>query len=894
MPDWKSLIRARVAPLSDLDAAREADIVDELAQHVAEHYAELVAAGVAETDAVNRALAPLNDPARIAREIARADRPRRAAPVPPPAGGSVIGHVGRDIRYALRLLRRAPAFATAAIVTLTLGIGANVAIFSVVRAVVLKPPPYRDPSRVVAFLNSRSGGTAAIYSSSLPDYEDWKRQLTSFESMGLMSGWTFNITSLELPERVFGARVTGSLFPTLGTPALIGRGIEPADDQPGGDEVVVLGYAVWQRLFAGDRGIVGRTVMMEGRPHIVIGVMPPRFRFPMDDVELWAAIKDNMTGMPRNSRFMAVVGRLRSGVTVTAAQAEVDTAGAQLETAYPQTNKGWRVRLAGAHEAVVGDTKPALIALAGAVGFVLLIACANVSNLLLARASARRRESTIRIAVGASRGRLVAQCLTEGLVLSTFGGVCGIAVAYGAILVLVAFGPADIPRLSETAVDVPVLGFALFVAILAGALPSLAPAMRALRPSSLKDGFGDYSTTGRSRVGAILIVCEVALAMTLAVAGALVLKSFARLTAVPPGFSSQRILSLKVFLTPPRYRSVASEKQYIGKAIDRMSSVPGVEAVAAISQLPLGDPSSGQPFTVEGHSFAPGERPNADYRAVSPSYFDTLRIPVRQGRGLSEDDRDGGAMVVVVNEAMARRFWPNEDPIGRRIHWATGYPQFDTAPNTIVGVVADIKSSGLDKPERPAVYVPYTQRAFPWMRWSSFVVRTHGDPESMGRLIRQEMTTIDPLQPIYQLAPLEDVVAQSVAARRFHTGLIDLFALLALALCAVGVYGTIGYWVAERSREIGVRMALGATGRGIRTMVVARASALTAVGVVLGTGLSLVTSRLLSSLLFEVRPFDAGTITTAAVVVLTASAAAAYVPARRASTVDPLSVIRGE
>ena len=893
MPDWKSLIRARVAPLSELDAAREADIVDELAQHVAEHYAELVAAGVAGTDAVERALAPFNDPARIAREIARADRPRRSAPAPPPTGGSWMGHFGRDVRYALRLLRRAPGFAAAAIVTLALGIGANVAIFSVVRAVVLKPPPYRDPSRVVSFLNSQASA-APQPGSSLPDYEDWTRQLTSFESMGLLSGWTFNITSLELPERVFGARVTGSLFPTLGTPPLLGRAIEPADDRPGGDEVVVLGYEVWQRLFGGDRGIVGRPLMMEGRPHIVIGVMPPRFRFPTGDVELWAAIKDNMTGMPRNSRFMNVVGRLKAGATIESAQAELDATAAQLEAAYPETNKGWRVRLAGAHEVTVGSTKPALMALAGAVGFVLLIACANVSNLLLARASSRRRESTIRLAVGASRGRLVAQCLTEGIVLSTIGGLCGIAAAYGAIQAVVAFGPADIPRLSETAVDVPVLGFALLVAILAGALPSLAPAMRALRASSLKDGFGDYSTTGRSRVGAILIVCEVALAMTLAVAGALVLKSFARLTAVPPGFNSERILSLKVFLTPPGYRSVASAKQYVGSAVARMASVPGVEAAAAISQLPLGDPSSGQPFTIEGRTFAPGERPNADYRAISPTYFETLRIPVRRGRGISEDDREGGAMVVVVNEAMAHRFWPNEDPVGRRIHWATGYPTFDTPPHTIVGVVADVKSSGLDKPERPAVYAPYTQRAFPWMRWSSFVVRTHGEPESMARLIRQELTKIDPLQPIYQVAPLDDVLAQSVAARRFHTGMIDLFALLALALCAVGVYGTIGYWVAERSREIGVRMALGATGRGIRAMVVARASTLTVAGVVIGTGLSLVTSRLLSSLLFEVRPFDAGTIATASVVVLAASAAAAYIPARRASSVDPLTVIRGE
>ena len=450
--------------------------------------------------------------------------------------------------------------------------------------------------------------------------------------------------------------------------------------------------------------------MMEGRPHIVIGVMPPRFRFPMDDVELWAAIKDNMTGMPRNSRFMDVVGRLKARRDgLTAAQAEVDATSAQLEAAYPETNKGWRVRLAGAHEAVVGDTKPALIALAGAVGFVLLIACANVSNLLLARASSRRRESTIRLAVGAEPG--------------PSGG----AVPHGKprplddrrrlrrrrspmarFKCVVAFGPADIPRLSETAVDVPVLGFALLVAILAGRA-SFAGAgdARLAAVSRSRTAFGDYSTTGRSRVGAILIVCEVALAMTLAVAGALVLKSFARLTAVPPGFNSQRILSLKVFLTPPRYRSVASEKQYIGKAVDRMSSVPGVEAVAAISQLPLGDPSSGQPFTIEG-------------RSLCARRASKRRLPRRQPVVLRHAPDSRAARARSLAKTIARterwsswstrrwraRFWPNEDPIGRRIHWATGYPQFDTAPHTIVGVVADIKSSGLDKPERPAAVRP--------------------------------------------------------------------------------------------------------------------------------------------------------------------------------------------
>jgi len=894
MPDWRALVRARLGPLP-VDPAREADIVDELAQHAAEHYADLIAGGAAEADAMRTALAPLSDPRRVAADIARADRPRPAAPAPPAAGGSIAGAFLRDVTYAVRLLARAPGFAAVALVTLALGIGANAAIFSVVRAVILRPPPYRDPARLVAFLNSRSEAPGSITSSSMPDYEDW-RKLSSFEDLGLLSGWTFNIIGLELPERVFGARVTGSLFQTLGTPPLLGRTIGPEDDRPG-DEVVVLGYRVWQRLFGGDPAIVGRPIMMEGRPHIVVGVMPPRFRYPTDDIEMWAALKDNMGGMPRNSRFMAVVGRLKPGVTLATAQAEIDTATASLARQYPDTNNGWRVTLTGVHDALVRGSRPAVLALAGAVGLVLLIACANLANLLLARATSRRRETAIRLALGASRGRIAAQWLTENLVLALAGGACGVAIAFAAVRLVVAFGPADVPRLDETAVDVPVLAFTFVVAMLAGALPALVPAIRSARESSasaLKDGAGGYATAVGAKGGALLIVGEIALAMTLAVAGGLLLKSFARLTSVQPGFDPSRVLSLKVFLGPPRYRSVTSEKQFIRGALDRMATIGGVESAAAVSQLPLGDPASGQPFTIEGRTFAPSERPNADYRAVSPSYFGTMRVPLLRGRPFSDADREDAPMVVIVNDAMARRFWPNEDPIGQRIRWSTGYAAFDTAPHTVVGVVADVKSGGLDKAERPAVYAPFAQRSFPWLRWTSFVVRTTGDPEPFARTIRRELTAIDPQQPIYQVAALDTVVSQSVAARRFNTGLIDLFAALAIALCAVGVYGTIGYWVAERAREIGVRMALGATRRGIRRMIVARACALSGAGVVLGIALSIWSGRLLSTLLFDVQPFDPATIAAAALLVLGTGAAAAYIPARRASALDPLSVIRGE
>jgi putative ABC transport system permease protein len=439
--------------------------------------------------------------------------------------------------------------------------------------------------------------------------------------------------------------------------------------------------------------------------------------------------------------------------------------------------------------------------------------------------------------------------------------------------------------------------FTAVVAMIAGILPVLTVVARALGrtpTAALKDGFGGSSSAMRQRGGSLVIVVEVALAMTLAVAGVLLLKSFARLTAVAPGFDAAQVLSFKVFLGPPRYRSVASEKQYVREALGRLATLPGVEDAATVTQLPLGDPASGQPFEIDGRVPPVGERPMIAYRAVSADYFNALRIPFVRGRRFSDDDRQDSTPVVVINDAAAKRFFPGGDPIGQRIHWVSGIAAFDATRLTIVGVVADVKSSGLDKPEAPAIYAPYTQRVFPWLRWNSFVVRTHGDPATYERTIREEMTKVDPLQPIYQIVPLDAVVAQSVAARRFHTSLLDLFAALALVLCSVGVYGTINYWVAERARELGVRMALGATRRRIRSMVVGRAGALTAIGIALGVMLSIATTRALSTMLYGVQPFDIGTMAIASAIVLTTGAAAAYIPARRASSVDPLSVIRGD
>jgi putative ABC transport system permease protein len=546
-------------------------------------------------------------------------------------------------------------------------------------------------------------------------------------------------------------------------------------------------------------------------------------------------------------------------------------------------------------DAVVGNVKTPLFILLGAVGLVLLIACANVSSLVLAQVTSRERETAIRLALGASRPRIVAQLVTENVVMSLIGGAAGIGLAYAAVRLLAAFGPADVPRIDETRVDGAVLAFAVVVSLVAGVAPALAPAMRAVRVAlqpSLKEGLGGYATAARSRFGSLLVVAEVALAVTLAVAGGLLLKSFARLTAVAPGFDAGRVLSLKIFLLPPRYMTIASEQQFISRALDSIAAAPGVESAAAISQLPLGDPSSNERFEISGRSEEPDAPPSAGFRAVSANYFSTLKIPIVAGRALADSDGEASSFVVVVNQSMARRYWPDRDPVGQHIRWAT--KGRDHRWLTIVGVAADVKSNGLDKPEAPAVYAPYTQRVFPWVRWNTFVVRTHDEPMAYAMPIRRGLLAIDPNLPVFQIASLEQVIAASTAERRFHTLLLDLFAGLALALAAIGVYGTIAYWVSERTREIGVRMALGANARAIALMVVNRSVGLAAAGIAAGLALSLAATRALQSLLFDVSPTDVPTFVAVALVVMASAVLAAYLPARRAARLDPVSVIRGE
>ena len=902
--DLKALVRARIGAVP-VDPVREADIVDELAQHVAEHYADLLASGCA---GARRRRAGAGA-ARRSRPRRRGDRSRRSPariagrltrhePAPPPSGGSIAGTIARDVRYAMRLLLRAPGFAAAAIITLALGIGANAAIFSVVRAVVLKPPPYRDPSRVVAFLNSRTGAPGSITSSSLPDYEDWQRQLTSFDGLGLLSGWTFNITGLELPERVFGARVSGSLFPLLGTPPLLGRVIEPADDRAGRRRSP---RARLSRLAAAVRGATGTSsaARHDGRT--------PAHRHRRDAAAVSLPdrrhrdVGRDQRQHDRHAAQQPVHGRggaVETGVSSRRRRPKWTRSARSSRSAYPETNKGWRVRLAGVHDAVVGDTKPALLVLVGAVGLVLLIACANVSNLLLARATSRRRETAIRLALGAGRGRLVAQWLTENLVLSLAGGAGGVALAYGAVRTRRRVrarrraaprrdgrgrcGARVHPRRRDAGrrASRARAGGSHAAHLVAcgdeGRDRRLLRRRGGPRRRGVDRGRGGGRDDARRRRRAAVQELRAA------DGGGARLRSRAR--AQPQGVPDAASL--------PHRR--------LRQAVHRSSLERWPRFPASSRSRPCRSCRSATPRRRSCSTSRAGRSipPTGRSRHIGPS------APTISGRCASRSC--GGVRSPRTTARTARSSSSSttrrRGGSGRtriRSGNASGGPLASSRStsrwHTIVGVVADVKSNGLDKPEPPAIYAPYPQRMFTWLRWNSFVVRTHGEPQSYARAIREELTKIDPMQPIYQVASLDTVIAKSVAARRFHTGLVDLFA----ALGARAVRGRrlrhhrlLGRRAHARNRRAhGARRhpprhhADGGRPRGRldgdrrrdRHRPVARRPAARC-------------RRCCSACSRSTSPRSRP----CRCIVLGTGAAAAYIPARRASPLDPLSVIRGE
>ncbi len=809
----------------------------------------------------------------------------------------------QDVRYSIRRLGKSPLFALIVVVTLALGIGANTAIFSAVNAILLRPLPYADPGQLVTiyhFYPTLNNLKAPI---SAPGFRDYQAQTRSFSSMAVQTGWNANLTGVGDPVRLQGTRVTGRLFSTLGVPAMIGRTIQPGEDSLGQDHVVVLSHGVWQRLFGSDRKIVGTRLSLNGESYEVVGVMPPGFRtFFGRNSEIWAplAFTPEQLAGGRTNEYLDVTARLKPGVSIEQASAELKELAERMKQQYPgQYGSTWTLTTESLDRIATGDIRPALLVLLGAVGFVLLIACANVANLLLARAAGRTREIAVRTALGATRDRLVRQLLTESVILSLAGGAIGLALAWAGLRTLVALKGGNLPRADEIGIDGHVMTFTLIVSVLTGLLFGLAPALHFSAMGlheNLKEGTrGATSDRGSLIVRRALVVAELALALTLLTGAGLLIKSFARLENVDPGFQPDNVLTFDIALPRTRYPSDTSQIAFFDAVLPRLAQVPGIKAVGATSVMPFGGSWSTASFDIEGYEPPPGQPgPWGDLRMVSPGFFQALHIPLLQGRLLDESDRAGSRLVVVVDDQMVRRYWPQENPIGKRITFGPPAGAADTASPEwidVVGVVGHTKHEGLAAEPRVQYYLPYRQAGRPAMQ---FAARTAGNPEGYVNAVRQAVRSIDPDQPISGVNTMNALLDQSVGQRKLSMLLLTLFSGIALLLASVGIYGVMSYSVSQRSREIGVRIALGAERADVLRMVLRQGMRLAFTGVTVGLLTAFVLTRVIASQLYDVTPTDPLTFVLVAALLTSVALVANLVPALRATQVDPAVVLREE
>jgi putative ABC transport system permease protein len=802
-------------------------------------------------------------------------------------GIRLLEEIWQDMRFGLRMLQKNPGFTLIAIITLALGIGANTAIFSVVNAALLRPLPYDNPDRImsVSVMQPQKGVYQLPFA--LPNYLDLRERAQSFTEIAAYRGWQYTITGAGEPVTVFGERVTANLFPVLGVQPMIGRYFLPEEDATGNDSAVILSYGLWQSRFGGDRNIINSPIMIDDAPRTVVGVMPPGFYFSTKSVELWVPLSPTKRDLNRALGNMRVIARLKPGINLKQAQAEVKTIAAQLEQQYPENNKDQGIQVATLQEDIVGNIKPALLMLLGAVTFVLLIACGNVANLQLAQAIARQKDIAIGMAMGATRGRLVRQLLTESIALSVIGGLLALLLAHFGAKLLVRLSTDRMPRVSETAIDFNVLFFTLLLAVGVGILFGLVPALQATKPdvsSLIKEGGASMMGLGRGRIRNVLVIAEVALAIILMVGAGLMIKSFNRLTQVNVGFNTKNILTMGVFLSPARYKEPEKQAAYYQQVLQRIEATPGVKSAGANIGLPFSGAGIYISFVMAGR---PDVRLGANYRAISPNYFKTMGIPVLRGREFEERDNDKSAAVAVVNHSFAERFFPGEDPIGKVIDISDGY----NILRQIVGVVGDVKSKNLTAEVAPEMYVVNLQR--PW-QWTSFAVSTYSDPHNLTPAIRNAVWGVDKDVPVNDVKTLDEMIGQTVAEPKFYTIMLAIFAGVALILATVGVYGVVSYSVSQRTREIGIRMALGAPRHTVIKMVFQQSLALALIGAVLGLIGAYLLTRVLSTLLYAVSTTDAMTFLLIplglAIVVLIAT----YIPARRASLVDPLTALRNQ
>jgi putative ABC transport system permease protein len=803
-----------------------------------------------------------------------------------------VGSLSHDIRYAFRMLYRQPAFTAVAVITLALGVGATTTVFTVVNGVLLRPLPYREPDRLVQLFHGRNGRLSMTYSPM--NYHDVTTRSGVFSNSTAISPSSANLTGNGDPQLVDGANVTPSFFSVLGVTPRFGRAFVDADGILGAHAVVILSDALWRRQFGARPDVIGSTMRMDGKPFTIVGIAPPELTIPAG-AEYWRPLiftPENLSDKQRGAQWIGAITRLKPAIDLEQAKSAMAVVANRLSHDFPNTNKDRVMTAMRLQDRIVRGIRPALLILLGAVSLVLLVACVNVANLLLARANGRTREVAVRAAVGAGRGRLVQQFLAESVVLGLVGALAGLGVAYWSTRALVALGPASIPRLSEVGIDWRVLGFTVAIAVVTSVLFGLVPALATTGHAIARF----VSTAGRGAIGhggtrirKTLVVCEMALAVILLVGAGLLIRSYQQISVVNPGFSPDHVLTFTIGLPEAKYKTSAAAGQFVQEFVERLAARPGVDAAAVVFGLPLDDN-----FAASSSFTRPGEVDSADspsvgMRIVTPGYFKALQIPLRAGRLFDEHDDAIGPEVVVINEEAARRYWPDQNPIGQRLHLGVRLAEARSGQKTIVGVVGDVKWNGLDGTAPPEVYLPHKQHPVDNM---TVVVRTAGDPTAFVPVARADLASLDRELPIAALRTMDEVVGRSITQRRFMMVLLAAFAMVAVLLAAIGVYGVLAYVVSQRTQEIGLRLAIGAAPDDVVRLFLREGVALSAVGLSVGLVGALAAGRALTTLLFGVTATDPITFAVVAGALGLAALCASYLPARRAATVDPMTALR--
>ncbi len=800
-----------------------------------------------------------------------------------------MGSLIQDLRYGCRALARSPGFTVVAVLTLALGIGATSAIFSVVHWVLLRPLPFPDPERLVLIAEHNLSKGWERFAVSPPNFLDWRERSRAFESMAIANGTSLTVLGADEPERIQGLAVSSELLPLLGVAPTLGRTFRPGEDRPGAERVAVLRHEIWQRRFGADPSIVGRSISLSGDAYTVVGVMPAGFRFTAAEIFVPMTLTADQLS-ERGSHWVFSIGRLAPGATRERAQAELETIAASLAEQYPDTNRGWGVRVDDMHENAVGRARPALTALSGAVAFVLLIACANVANLLLARATRRRHELAIRSALGARRSRLVRQMLTESLLLALAGGALGLLLAAWGIDALPALAADSLPRVRGIEVDRTTLAFTIGASLATVLLFGLVPALQASRDpagAGMRDG-ARSGHGGRGRMRGALVVCEMALALVLLIGAGLLLESFRRVSSLSPGFDADHALTLELALPTARYPESTQQAEFFRAVLEKLAALPGVEAAGASTCVPLAGADEIYSIVLDGRpEVAPSDLPSANYYAVSADYFRALGIPLRRGRYFTERDTATAPKVAIVDESFARRHFAGQDPLGQRLRIGNA----GAVPREIVGVVGPVTHYALESGPTIAMYEPYLQQPQEAM---AVVLRSSIDPVSLTSAARRAVLEVDPAQPVYDVRTMDQVIASSLADRKLPMLLLVVFAGVALLLAAIGLYGVVSYAVVQRTHELGVRMALGARRADVVRLVLSHGLGLALAGVGIGLCASVLVTRATTRLLFGIAPTDPIVYGALSLVLVGVALVASLVPARRATRLDPLAALRSE